>query len=76
MTESITIPPFMDFEEGNEPLFGGSDFGHTAQESPTGQPPEEEFSQPEPPSLTDEELEEMRLWDAYETAHGGPSQTR
>ncbi len=59
-------PPFMDFEEGNEPLFGGSDFGHTAQESPTGQPPEEEFSQPEPPSLTDEELEEMRLWDAYE----------
>ena len=55
-------PPFMDFEEGTEPMFGGSDFGHTTQE----QPPEEEFSQPEPPSLTDEELEEMRLWDAYE----------
>ena len=58
-------PPFMDFEEGTEPMFGGSDFGHTPEELPTG-PPEEEPPHPEPPSLTDEELEEMRLWDAYE----------
>jgi len=46
-------------------MFGGSDFGHTPEELPTG-PPQEEHSQPEPPTLTDEELEEMRLWDAYE----------
>ncbi|MDG1559260.1 MAG: hypothetical protein P8R03_07050, partial [Candidatus Poseidoniaceae archaeon] len=59
-------PPFLDFEEGTEPMFGGSDFGYTTQESPTGQPAEEEPPQPEPPSLTDEELEDMRLWDAYE----------
>ncbi len=59
-------PPFMDFEEGTEPMFGGSDFGHTPEELPTGPSPEEEPPQPEPPSLTEEELEEMRLWDAYE----------
>ena len=59
-------PPFMDFEETTEPMFGGSDFGLTTEEFPIGQQPEEETHQPEPPSLTEEELEEMRLWDAYE----------
>jgi hypothetical protein len=59
-------PPFMDFEQGAEPMFGGSDFGHTPEESPTGQQPDEEPLQPDPPSLREEELEEMRLWEAYE----------